>query len=187
MVEKEIRGRICHAIHNYSEANNKYMKDFDKNKESSCLKYWDVNNLYGWAMSQKLLVNNFEWTEETSQFYEYFIKNFNEESEEGYFLEVDVQYPKNYMKFKMIYHFYQNKIKTEKAEKLVANLCDNTRYVIHIRNLKQALNHGLILKKVHRVIKFNQNDGLKPYIDMNTELRKKAKHKCWENFYQVNE
>ena len=163
------------------------MKDFDKNKESSCLKYWDVNNLYGWAMSQKLLINNFEWTEETSQFYEYFIKNFNEESEEGYFLEVDVQYPKNYMKFKMIYHFYQNKIKTEKAEKLVANLCDNTRYVIHIRNLKQALNHGLILKKVHRVIKFNQNDGLKPYIDMNTELRKKAKHKCWENFYQVNE
>ena len=74
-----------------------------------------------------------------------------------------------------------------KIKKFVTAFHDKTKYVIHIRNLKQALNHGLILKKVHRVIKFNQNDGLKPYIDMNTELRKKAKHKCWENFYQVNE
>ena len=90
MVEKGIRGGICHTIHRY--ANNKYMKDYDKNKESLYLKYWDVNNLYGWAMSQKLPVNNFEWIEETSQFNENFIKNYNEESDEGYFLEVDVHY-----------------------------------------------------------------------------------------------
>ena len=68
------------------------MKDYDKNKESSYLQYWDVNNLYGWAMSQKLPVNNFEWIKDTSQFNEDFIKNYNEESDEGYFLEVDVQY-----------------------------------------------------------------------------------------------
>ena len=66
-------------------------------------------------------------------------------------------------------------MKIEKVEKLVANLHDKTEYVIHIRNLKQALNHGLVLKKVHRVIKFNQNAWLKPYIDMNTDLRKKSK------------
>ena len=111
MVEKGIRGGICHTIHRY--ANNKYMKDYDKNKESlylkywdvnnlygramknnesSYLKYWDVNNLYGWAMSQKLPVNNFEWIEETSQFNENFIKNYNEESDEGYFPEVDIHY-----------------------------------------------------------------------------------------------
>ena len=66
------------------------MKNYDKNKESSYLQYWDVNNLYGWAMSQKLPINNFEWIKDTSQFNEYFIKNYNEEIDEGYFLEVDV-------------------------------------------------------------------------------------------------
>ena len=64
MVEKGIRERICHSIYRYAKVNNKYMKDYDKNKESSCLQYWDVNNLYGWAMSQKLPVNNFEWIKE---------------------------------------------------------------------------------------------------------------------------
>ena len=64
MVEKGIRGGICHAIHWYAKANNKYMEDSDKNKESSYLKYQDVNNLYGWAMSQRLPVNKFEWIEE---------------------------------------------------------------------------------------------------------------------------
>ena len=68
------------------------MKDYDKNKESSYLQYWDVNDLYGWAISQKLPVNNFEWIQDTPQFNEYFIKNYNEENDEGYFLEVDVQY-----------------------------------------------------------------------------------------------
>ena len=66
MVEKWIRGGIHHAIHWYAKANNNYMKDYDKNKESSYLKYWDVKNLYGWAMSQNLSVNNFKWIEYTS-------------------------------------------------------------------------------------------------------------------------
>ena len=80
MVEKGIRGGICHVIHQYAKANNKYMKDYDKKKESSYLKYWDVNSLYGWAMSQKLSVNKFEWIEDTSQFNGDFIKNYSEES-----------------------------------------------------------------------------------------------------------
>ena len=66
-------------------------------------------------------------------------------------------------------------MKIEKFEKLVVNLYYKNEYVIHIRNLKQALNHGLVLKKVHSVIKFNQNALLKPYIDMNTDLKKKQK------------
>ena len=73
------------------------MSDYDKNKESSYLKYWNVNNLYGWAMSQKLPVNNFEWIEDTFQYNEDFIKTYNEESDEGYFLEVDFNILKNYM------------------------------------------------------------------------------------------
>ena len=88
MVEKGIRGGTYHAIHRYAKANNKYMKDYDKNRESSYLKYWNVNNLYGCAMLQKLPVNIFKGTEDTFPFYEDFIKNYNEESKEVYFLEV---------------------------------------------------------------------------------------------------
>ena len=81
MVEKGIRGGMRREIRHYAEAHNKYMKDYDKNKESSYLKYWNVNNLYGWAMSQKLPVNTFEWIQETFQFNEDFIKNYNHEIE----------------------------------------------------------------------------------------------------------
>ena len=72
MVEKRIRGGICHVSDRYAKVNNKYMKEFDKNKESSYLKYWDINNLHVWAQQQKLPVNNFEWIEDTSQFNEHF-------------------------------------------------------------------------------------------------------------------
>ena len=74
MVEKVIRGGICHVINRYAKANDKYIKDYDKNKESSYLEYWDVNNLYGWAMSQKLPVNNFKWTGNISEFNESYKK-----------------------------------------------------------------------------------------------------------------
>ena len=76
-------------------------------------------------------------------------------------------------------------MKIKKVEKLVTNLHDKTEYVIHIRHLKQALNHGLILEKVHRVIKFNQNAWLKPYIDMNTKLRQKAKNNFEKDLFKL--
>ena len=85
MVEKAIRGGICHSIYQYAKANSKYMKDCDKNKESSYIQYWDVNDLYGLAMQQKLPVNNFERIKDTSQFNEDFIRNYNEETDEGLF------------------------------------------------------------------------------------------------------
>ena len=78
MVEKGIRGRICHSMHRYARANNKYMKNYDKNIELSYLVYLDANDLYGWAMSQKLPVNGFEWVEELSEFDERFRKNCHE-------------------------------------------------------------------------------------------------------------
>ena len=75
-----------------AKANTKYKKDNDKNKELLYIPYWDVNNLYGWAMSQKLPVNNVKWIKDTSQFNEDFIKSYNEKSDKEYFFEVDVQY-----------------------------------------------------------------------------------------------
>ena len=183
MIEKGIRGGgICHAIHQYVKANNKDMKDYDKDKESSYLKYWDVNNLYGWTMSQKPPVNNFEWIEDTSQFNEDFTKNYNDEGDEGYFLEVDVQYHEKLHELYNDLPFLLETMKIEKFERLVTNLHEKSEYVIHIRNLKQAFNHGLVLQKVHRVIKFNQNAWLNPYIDMNTDLRKKAKNDFEKDF-----
>ena len=119
MVEKGIRWGICHAIHRYAKANNKYMKDNDKRKESSNLKYWDVNNLYCWEMSQKLSVKNFEWIEYTSQFNEDFVKSYNEESDEGISSKLIFSILKNYMNFIMIYHFYQRKWKLNKSKGLL--------------------------------------------------------------------
>ena len=161
------------------------MKYYDKNKESSYLKYWDVKNLYGLAMSQKLPVYDFEWIEDTSSFNEDFMKSYNEESDEGYFLEVDVQYPETLKEFHNDLLFSPERMKLEKVKKLVTNLHDKTEYVIHIQNLKKALNHGLILKKVHRVIKFNQKAWIKAYIDMNAELRRKAKNNFEKDFFKL--
>ena len=144
MVEESIRGGICDYIYRYAKANNKYMKYYDKNKESSYLRHWDLNNLYGRAILQKLPIKHFEWIKATSQFNEDFIKNYNEESDEGYSLEVDVQYLEKLYELHNDLPLLPERIKIEKAEKLVANLYHKTEYVIHIRNLKQALNHGLV-------------------------------------------
>ena len=113
-------------------------------------------------MSLKLPVSNFEWIKDVSQFNEDFIKNYKEEIDERYFLEVDVQYPEKLHKLHNDLPLLPERMKIVKVEKLVTNLHDKTEHVIYIRNLKQVLNHELVLKEVHRVIKFNQNASLKP-------------------------
>ena len=127
-------------------------------------------------MSQKLPVNNFECIKDNSQLNEDFIESYNEKIAGGYFLEVDVQYNEKLHELHNDLPFLLERIKVEKVEKHVSNLHDKTEYVIHIKKkLKQALNHGLVLKKVHRVLTFNQNACLKLYIDINTDLEKKQK------------
>ena len=111
----------------------------------------------------------------TYQFHDDSIKNYNQESDEEYFLEVDIQYLEKLHKLQIDWPFLPEKMKIGKIKKLLAKLRDKSEYVIHKRNLKQALNHRLTLKKVHKVIKFNQNTWLKPYNDMKTDLRKKSK------------
>ena len=105
-----------------------------------------------------------------------FIKNYDENSNKGYILEVNVEYPKNVFNLHRDLPFLAARKKIEKSKKLVCSINDEENYVVHIRALKQALNHELMLKKVHRVIQFNQEAWLKPYIDMNTKLRTDAKN-----------
>ena len=151
------------------------MKNYDKSTESSYLMYLDANNLYEWAMPKKLPINGFKWENDLSRFNERFIKNYNENSNVGYFLELDIEYPKQLWSFHKDLPFLPERRKLEKVEKRVCSIEDKEKYVIHIRALKQALNHGLVLKDVHRVIKFNQEAWLKPSIDISTKLRTEAK------------
>ena len=153
------------------------MKNYNKNIESSYIQYVDANNLYGWAMPQKLPVNDLKWVkqEDLSQFNEDFIKNYDENGNTGYFLEVDIDYPKELFDLHKDLPFLPESKKVNKVEKLICDIEDKKKYVIHLRALKQALNNELRLKKVHRIIQFKQKACLKTYIDMNTELRKNAK------------
>ena len=151
MVEKGIRGGICQAIHRYAKANNKYMKNYDKDIISSYLMYLDANNLYGWAMSQKLPVNGFKWVEKSrlSRFNERFIKNYNENSDIGYFLEVDIDYLEKLFNLHRDLPFLPERKKVNKVEKLVCSIEDKEKYVIHIRVLKTILKkQKTILKKI---------------------------------------
>ena len=143
MIEKGIRGGICQATHRYAKANNKYMKDYDKNI--------------------KCLTNSFKWVEDLSKFNESFIKNYDENIDTGYFLEVDINYPKRLFNLHKDLPFLPERKKLKKSKNLFAAQ-KTKKDVIHIRALKQALNHGLKLKKVHRIIQFKQKAWLKIYI-----------------------
>ena len=152
------------------------MKDYEKNIETSYLKYWDINNSYGWAMSQKLPANNFKWAKDISEFDEDLLKSYKYENDEGHFLEADVKYPETLDEVHNDLPFLPERIKIGKVGNLITSLHDKTKYVAYIRNLKQALHYGFVLKKVHRINKFDPEVWFKLYINMNLNLRKKAKN-----------
>ena len=185
MYEKGIRGVMCHVTCKYVEANNKYMKNYDKNKELTFLMYVDANNLYGWAMSKNLSVDSFKWVDYLMMFTEDFIKGYDEESDIGYLLLADIEYPKTLRMLRSELPFLPDRMKVNKIKKLVCNVTGKENYSIHIVALKQALNHGLKLIRVHSVISFRQEAWLKPYIDLNTELRKNAKNEFEKGFYKL--
>ena len=125
MIEEGIRGRICHAVHRYAKANNRYMKDYDESKESSYIRYLDANNLYGAAMSEKLQINGFKWVNDISGINEKFLESYNKKnSKKGYILEVDVDYPSKLHKLHSNMPFLLERIKIDKTQKLVCNLHD---------------------------------------------------------------
>ena len=157
MFEKGIRGGIVQACHRYAKANNKYMGDkYNKNKKSKYLQYLDANNLYGWAMSQSLPTHGFEWVSDLSGFTADGIGDLcrDEDTGVGYLLEVDVGYPSEIHDLHNGLPFLAEQMNINKVKKLTPNLGDKYRYVVHIRVLDQVLKHGLVLERVHKVIKF---------------------------------
>ena len=121
MVEEGISGGMCHAIHRYAKANNKYMKNYDEKQESSYIQYLDTNNLYGWAMSEKLPVGGFKWKKNMSKFTKEFIKNYDEDSDKRYILEVDIKYLKKLHNLQSDLPFSPKRMKIDKCKKLVCN------------------------------------------------------------------
>ena len=132
MIEDGIRGGICHAIQRYAKANNKYMKDYDKNKESSYIQYLDANNLYGMAMTEKLPVKGYKWMDDISMINEEFVKSYNKNSSKGYILNVDVDYPCELQNLHSDLPFLPERMVVNKTKKLICNLQDKKDYVVHI-------------------------------------------------------
>ena len=124
MVEEGIRGGMCHAIHRYAKANNKYMKNYDEEEESSFLGYLDANNLYGWAMSQKFPVRGFKWVRNVSKIDKDFVKNYDENGDVGFFLDVDIEYLKELHDLHSDLPFLPERMIINKCNKFVCNLHD---------------------------------------------------------------
>ena len=194
MFEHGIRGGITQSVHKWAIANNPYMGcDYDPLQLTNYLQYLDVNNLYGWAMSQPLPTGEFKWvdienlkggTRELKRPIDMMVRNSNNRGV-GYVLEVDVKYPRELHSLHNDLPFMCEKIRVSRVEKLVPNLHDKKKYVIHVKALKQALDHGLVLERIHRVIRFKQSAWMKEYIDFNTRLRTVAKNDFEKDFYKL--
>ena len=187
MFEEGIRGGISIISNRYGEANNKYMrKGFNKNKPSKYLMYLDANNLYGCGMSEKLPTHGFKWLLDRE-----IEKLFNNRVLQVWekipcILEVDLEYPENLHDLHNDYPFCPERVECKNGvKKLIPNLNDKTKYIIHYKNLIQCLRAGMKLKKIHRGIKFVESEWMKPYIDMNTNLRAMAKNNFEKDFFKL--
>ena len=182
MIEKGIRGGVSMVSTRYSKANNKYMGDqYDPQKPSKYITYLDANNLYGFAMSRSLPTSDLKWMTEKE------LRDWAEypENRQPCILEVDLEYPKNLHDLHNDYPLAPERVVVNGVEKLIPNLNDKNKYVIHHEALKQYLDLGLRLTKVYRGIKFREEPFMKRYIELNTELRKKATSEFEKDFFKL--
>ncbi|XP_044011957.1 uncharacterized protein LOC122854947 [Aphidius gifuensis] len=184
-IEGGIRGGLSQCSHRHVIANNKYMKEYNPNIRDSYSMYFDVNNLYGYAMASTPPVGNFQWVE---NFDINSLQSIGDDAEWGYILETDLDYPvelhDEYRDLPLAPERQIPPLTTSKCPKLLATLYPKEKYVIHYRNLKQYVSLGMKIKKVHRVLKFKQRAWLKPFIDLNTELRTKATSLSAKNLFK---
>ena len=177
MIQKGIRGGISMISNRYGVANNVYMNEmYDPSKESTYIQYLDANNLYGWAMSKPLPTHGFEWMSESE------LDNWKSIP---CILEVDLDYPESLHDMHSDYPLAPERMILNKVEKLVPNLNNKKNYVVHYENLKMYISLGLKITKTHRGIKFEERPWLKEYIDLNTNLRTKAKNEFEKDFFKL--
>ena len=203
-IEKGLRGGVSYIAQRYGKANNKYMKEYNEKVPSKYIMYLDANNLYGWAMSQYLPTGNFKWMSE-KEISKIDLGKYKTDGKKGLILEVDLEYPQELHNLHNDYPIAPEKVKVSNGmlseyckkiadkynisiglvSKLVPMLGDKKEYVLHYRNLQLYLDLGLKIKKVHRVLKFNQSPWIKQYIDFNTEKRKHAKNTFEKDFFKL--
>ncbi|XP_018365191.1 PREDICTED: uncharacterized protein LOC108762616 [Trachymyrmex cornetzi] len=183
-VERGIRGGLSQCSYRYARANNKYAPSYDPSKPSTYLMYFDVNNLYGWAMSQFLPYGEFQWVDNVEHFN---VMSVSSDSVIGYILEVDLVYPQNYHDAHTDLPFCptRERLPGKRNNKHSATLYDKERYVIHYRNLQQCIQHGLHVKKIYRILQFTQSPWLRGYIELNTRFRMFANNEFEKNLYKL--
>ena len=203
-IEKGLRGGISYIANRYGKANNKYMKDYNKDKPPKYIMYLDANNLYGWAMSQYLPTGGFKWLKQ-NKIDNLDLGKYNEQSKKGLILEVDLEYPNELHDIHNDYPLAPEKVKvtenmlsnyckkiadkynisTGLVHKLIPTLSNKEKYVLHYRNLQLYIDLGLKVSKVHRVLEFDQSPWLKQYIDYITKKRKNAKNDFEKDFFKL--
>ena len=203
-IEKGLRGGVSYIANRYGKANNKYMKEYDEKAPSKYIMYLDANNLYGWAMSQYLPTGGFKWLSQ-KQIDKINLGTYTDDSKKGLILEVDLEYPTELHNSHNDYPLGPEKVKVTNemlsdyckkikkkfnissglVHKLIPTLNDKQKYVLHYKNLQSYLNLGLKLKRVHRVLEFNQSPWLKQYIDFNTQKRTNAKNSFEKDFFKL--
>ena len=203
-IENNMRGGISMISNRYSKANNKYLKDYNTEEESTYIVPLDANNLYGWAMSESQPYGGFKWLTK-QQLDEFDITQIPDETEVGYILEVDLEYPPELHDLHSDYPLapestlitedqlspYQTSLlhdlnmKAGTTKKLIPNLHNKSKYVTHYRNLQLYIKYGMKITKIHRILQFKQRPWMKPYITFNTDMRKKARNSFEKDFFKL--
>ena len=177
LFEKGIRGGISMIPNRFGKANNKYMGEkFDPSQPSKFITYLDANNLYGWAMMKPLPVGDFKWMEG---------KELENWKDTPCILEVNLEYPKKLHDLRNDYPLAPERLKIKNVEKLIPNLWDKEKYIVHHESLKLYEELGLKVTKIHRGIKFREEPWMKSYIELNTRLRANGKNYFEKDFFKL--
>ena len=203
-IEKGMHGGVSYIANRYGNANSKYMKEYNEKASSKYIMYLDAKKLYGWALRKYLPTGNFKWITD-KEISKIDLGKYKADGKKGLILEVDLEYLQELHDIHNDYPVTPEKVKVSNnmlsayckkiaerynisiglVSKLILTLRDKKEYVLHYHNLLLYLYLSLKIKKVHRVLKFEQSPWLKQYIDFNTEKRKHAKNSFKKDFFKL--